>query len=94
MLSIPKYPEQYAQHFLAIFSLLCCAFQHHVIRAAKTDGTLDGRVFTTKKPSSSGGAPAVPPPSSSRATPPSLFFLVPLRCACCGKNICGNNYSC
>ena len=30
MLSIPKYPEQYAQHFLAIFYLLCCAFQHHV----------------------------------------------------------------
>ena len=30
MLSIPKYPEQYAQHFPAIFCLLCCAFQHHV----------------------------------------------------------------
>ena len=31
MLSIPKYPEQYAQHFPAIFYLLCCASQHHVI---------------------------------------------------------------
>ena len=30
MLSIPKYPEQYAQYFLAIFYLLCCASQHHV----------------------------------------------------------------
>ena len=30
MLSIPKYPEQYAQHFPAIFYLLCCASQHHV----------------------------------------------------------------
>ena len=30
MLSIPKYPEQYAQHFPAMFCLLCCAFQHHV----------------------------------------------------------------
>ena len=29
MLSIPKYPEQYAQHFPAIFYLLCCASQHH-----------------------------------------------------------------
>ena len=34
MLSIPKYPEQYAQHFPAIFYLLCCAFQHHVVPAA------------------------------------------------------------
>ena len=31
MLSIPKYPEQYAQHFPAIFYLLCCASQHHVL---------------------------------------------------------------
>ena len=31
MLSIPKYPEQYAQHFPAIFYLLCCASQHHVM---------------------------------------------------------------
>ena len=31
MLSIPKYPEQYAQHFPAIFYLLCCASQHHVV---------------------------------------------------------------
>ena len=31
MLSIPKYPEQYAQHFPTIFYLLCCAFQHHVV---------------------------------------------------------------
>ena len=31
MLSIPKYSQQYAQHFPAIFYLLCCAFQHHVI---------------------------------------------------------------
>ena len=30
MLSIPKYLEQYAQHFPAIFYLLCCASQHHV----------------------------------------------------------------
>ena len=30
MLSIPKYPEQYAQHFPTIFYLLCCASQHHV----------------------------------------------------------------
>ena len=30
MLSIPKYPEQYAQLLPAIFYLLCCAFQHHV----------------------------------------------------------------
>ena len=30
MLSIPKYPQQYAQHFPAIFYLLCCASQHHV----------------------------------------------------------------
>ena len=30
MLSIPKYPEQYAQHFPATFYLLCCASQHHV----------------------------------------------------------------
>ena len=33
MLSIPKYPEQYAQHFRAIFYLLCCASQHHVLLA-------------------------------------------------------------
>ena len=31
MLSIPKYPEQYAQHFPTIFYLLCCASQHHVL---------------------------------------------------------------
>ena len=31
MLSIPKYPEQYAQPFPTIFYLLCCASQHHVI---------------------------------------------------------------
>ena len=31
MLSIPKYLEQYAQHFPANFYLLCCAFQHHVM---------------------------------------------------------------
>ena len=31
MLSIPKYPEQYAQHFPAIFYLLCCTSQHHVM---------------------------------------------------------------
>ena len=31
MLSIPKYPEQYAQHFPTIFYLLCCASQHHVM---------------------------------------------------------------
>ena len=30
MLSIPKYPEQYAQHFPTTFYLLCCASQHHV----------------------------------------------------------------
>ena len=30
MLSIPKYPEQYAQHFRTIFYLPCCASQHHV----------------------------------------------------------------
>ena len=30
MLSIPKYPEQYAQHFPSIFYPLCCASQHHV----------------------------------------------------------------
>ena len=30
MLSIPKYPEQYAPHFPTIFYLLCCASQHHV----------------------------------------------------------------
>ena len=30
MLSIPKYPEQYAQHFPTISYLLCCASQHHV----------------------------------------------------------------
>ena len=30
MLSIPKYLEQYAQHFRTIFYLLCCASQHHV----------------------------------------------------------------
>ena len=32
MLSIPKYPEQYAQHFPAIFYLLCCASEHHVLQ--------------------------------------------------------------
>ena len=31
MLSIPKYVEQYAQNFRAIFYFLCCAFQHHVM---------------------------------------------------------------
>ena len=31
MLSIPKYPEQYAQHFPTIFYLLRCASQHHVM---------------------------------------------------------------
>ena len=35
MLSIPKYPEQYAQHFRTIFYLLCCASQHHVRLAEK-----------------------------------------------------------
>ena len=33
LLSIPKYPEQYAKHFPAIFYLLCCASQHHVLLA-------------------------------------------------------------
>ena len=37
MLSIPKYREQYAQHFPTIFYLLCCASQHHV-RACTPDG--------------------------------------------------------
>ena len=36
MLSIPKYPEQYAQLLPAIFYLLCCAFQHHVMLATCT----------------------------------------------------------
>ena len=31
MLSIPKYPQQYAQHFPTIFYLLYCASQHHVM---------------------------------------------------------------
>ena len=31
MLSIPKYLEQYAQHFPTIFYLLYCASQHHVM---------------------------------------------------------------
>ena len=31
MLSIPKYPEQYAQHFPTISYLLCCASKHHVM---------------------------------------------------------------
>ena len=49
MLSIPKYPEQYAQHFPAIFYLLCCASQHHVRgqgggrRADHNAGGRDGR---------------------------------------------------
>ena len=30
MLSSPKYLEQHAQHFPAIFYLLCRASQHHV----------------------------------------------------------------
>ena len=65
------------------------------MQAAKTDGTRDGWVFIMKKPWSSAGAPAAPPPSSSRATPSlSPFFLVPVRCACCGANICGTKYSC
>ena len=38
MLSIPKYPEQYAQHFPTIFYLLCCASQHHVT-SQSTDHT-------------------------------------------------------
>ena len=44
MLSIPKYPEQYAQHFPAIFYLLCCAFQHHVVvpRLAVVPFAVDG----------------------------------------------------
>ena len=37
MLSIPKYPEQYAQHFPTIFYLLCCASQHHVGYAMPLD---------------------------------------------------------
>ena len=40
MLSIPKYPEQYAQHFPAIFYLLCCASQHHV-RVTNRDHNAD-----------------------------------------------------
>ena len=66
-----------------------------VMRAAKTDGTRDGWAFTMKKPLSSSSAPAAPPPSSSCATPSlSPFFLVPVRCACCGANICGTKYLC
>ena len=51
MLSIPKYPEQYAQHFPTIFYLLCCASQHHVwlvstkvaeARATASEGRGDG----------------------------------------------------
>ena len=38
MLSIPKYPEQYAQHFPTIFYLLCCASQHHVMPKMETGG--------------------------------------------------------
>ena len=65
------------------------------MRAAKTDGTQDGWAFTMKKPPSSAGALAAPPPSSSRATPSlSPFFLVLVRCICCGANICGTKYSC
>ena len=66
-----------------------------VTRAAKTDGTRDGWAFPMKKPASSSGASAGPPASSSRATPSlSPFFLVPVRAACCGANICGTKYSC
>ena len=66
-----------------------------VMRAAKTDGTRDGWAFTMWKPLSSSSAPAAPPPSSSRATPSrSPSFLVSIRCACCGANISGTNYSC
>ena len=66
-----------------------------VMRAAKSDGTRDGWAFTLKKPASSSGASDAPPPSSSRATPSlSPFLLVPVRCACCGANICGTKYSC
>ena len=65
-----------------------------VMRAAKTDGTRDGWAFTMKKPLSSPGA-AVPPPLSSRATASlSPFFLVPVRCTCCGANFFGTKYSC
>ena len=39
MLSIPKYPEQYAQHFPTIFYLLCCASQHHVLCPPPRHGT-------------------------------------------------------
>ena len=36
MLSIPKYLEQYAQHFPTIFYLLCCASQHHVLMSLRS----------------------------------------------------------
>ena len=42
MLSIAKYPEQYALHFPAIFYLLCCASQHHVSLLEKLKGLLKG----------------------------------------------------
>ena len=49
MLSIPKYPEQYAQHFPTIFYLLCCASQHHVVTQMAEWGELfDRRLRATE----------------------------------------------
>ena len=45
MLSIPKYPEQYAQHFPAIFYLLCCASQHHVLHQTLARTRLPGLIL-------------------------------------------------
>ena len=45
MLSIPKYPEQYAQHFPAIFYLLCCASQHHVMAGVMPQDRLHMLIF-------------------------------------------------
>ena len=55
MLSIPKYPEQYAQHFPTIFYLLCCASQHHVYTGLLSRHTTSTTHATTHITTHQGG---------------------------------------
>ena len=80
MLSIPKYPEQYAQHFPTIFYLLCCASQHHVMErrhAPPPRSCLYAAPARTQVPPHALPPPIAPGHLPCPVTPPCLCPLPP-----------------
>ena len=76
MLSIPKYPEQYAQHFPTIFYLLCCASQHHVALPLER---LPFEKHWNLAKGTTEPTPHMQAPRRRPASPPSVWLYVDLR---------------